>query len=503
MDISVLNSTVEVNDTDFLAFGVKPELKPEKFQRYEPKFTALQKCRKRANQNLELGKILGKIAGNECDVSAEVTADLLKLSGYGKANGELTNLIDKKGRVYTCPQSLISANTRLDTNYQIKTATRHRKRIYEAFTSRLGEIKEHSLYVSFLTPTFPNLLGVGFADNDRFQAKAWELFLQMKIFDEFFYAGFSKTEWTLGASGKRARTGRAFDLHKDGINYHSHVLCINHKPFAAGETSQLENELAFMNKSSAYTKKDKCLIHNSLRIVTAWTKCLKKAHREIFGKRLKVNTKSGRVRFTFQNVNTNEIKSYDLDEARNGIFWEIAKTASYTAKGNSFKGLTPELLLEAENVFRGKRIINAFGVFRKRVERSSATSADLVKQVTKQSRNVAQQVSNLLFDNTLRGENEPLKTYGIRLCSQGLRDTWLRYLEVNKDLIIAKRRDALLERFPNSVFTDLSGQSYYGWQAVKLLRQKEKEFQPNYDRASDNYYIFKEYQKRYFEQVGH
>ncbi len=495
MYVSITKQSACVNNHSFLKVALKPKL--------QPKFTALQKCRKRANQNLELGKILGEIAGSRRDVSAEITADLLKLSGYGKANGELTNLVDKKGRVYTCPQSLISANTRLDTNYQIRTARRHRKRIYEAFTNRLGEIVERDLYVSFLTPTFPNLLGVGFAENDKFQAKAWELFLQMKIFDEFFYAGFSKTEWTLGGSGERAKAGRAFDVHKDGINYHSHVLCINHKPFAEGETSQLENELAFMNKDSAYTKEDKSLIRNSLRIISAWTKCLKKAHREIFGKHLKVNTKSGRVRFTFQSVNKNEIKSYDLDEARDGIFWEIAKTANYTAKGNSYKGLTPELLLEAENVFRGKRIINPFGVFRKQVERISATSLDLVKQSTKQSRNVTKIAPNLLFDSVLRGENEPLKTYGIRLCSQGLRDTWLRYLEVNKDLIIAKRRDALLERFPNSVFTDLSGQSYYGWQAVKLLKQKEKELQKGYSRANDNYYIFKEYQKRYFQELVH
>jgi hypothetical protein len=325
----------------------------------------------------------------------------------------------------------------------------------------------------------------------------------MKVFGEFFYAGFSKTEWTLGNSGERAKTGRAFDVYKDGINYHSHVLCINHKPFATGETSILENELAFMNRSGKGAAEEKRLIRNSLKIVSAWTSCLKKAHQELFGKYLKVKTKSGRVRFTFQNVNINEIKSYDVDEARSGIFWEIAKTANYTAKGNSYKGLTPELLLEAENVFKGKRIINPFGVFRKQVERASATSADLVKQSTKQSRNVVQQISNFLFDNILRGENEPLKSYGVRLCEQGLRDTWLRYLEVNKDLIIAKRRDALLERFPNSVFTDLSGQTYYGWQAVKLLTQKKKELHKGYDRASDNYYIFKEYQKRYFEEIGH
>jgi hypothetical protein len=107
---------------------------------------------------------------------------------------------------------------------------------------------------------------------------------------------------------------------------------------------------------------------------------------------------------------------------------------------------------------------------------------------------------NSLLSNALRGETEPLKTYGIRLCSQGLRDTWLRYLEVNKDFIIAKSRDGLLGRFPNSVFTDLSGQSYYGWNAKRLLNQKEKELSPEYNPESDNYHLFREYLQHVDEQ---
>ncbi len=465
--------------------------------------TPIEKARCRANQNLKLGQNLGEIAKAQRDVSAEVTADLLKLSGCDKANGELTNLVDKKGRVFNCPQSLASASTRLDVNYQLQTSRRHRKRIYEAFISRIDEIKEHNLNVSFLTPTFPNLLGVGFADNDRFQARAWELFLQMKIFDEFFYAGISKTDWTLGGSDERAQTGRAFDLHKDGINYHLHALCINYKPFADGETSALENKLAYLEKNPQASPEEKRLIRNSLRIILAWTKCLKKAHREVFGKFLRIKTNSRRVRFTFQSVGVDEIKAYDSDESKNGIFWEIAKAAGYTAKGSSFDGLPPDLLLEAENVFRGKRIINPFGVFRKYAESTETTSQSLVNQPTKQSEKLIETADNSLFDNALRGETEPLKSYGIRLCSQGLRDTWLRYLKVNEGLIIAKRRDALLKRFPKSTFTDLSGKSYYGWQAVKLLKQKEKEKQEGYNPAFDNYYLFREYQKAYFSEITH
>jgi hypothetical protein len=448
--------------------------------------------------NKQIGERLGEIAQTCGDVAAEVTADLLKLSGYEKACGELTNLIDKKGRVFNCPQSLISATTRLDTNYQRKTARRHRKRIYETFAAHLPDIVEHNLNVSFLTPTFPNLLGVGFADNDRFQTLAWEKFLQSEAFRDFIYAGFGKTEWTTGNKGERARIGRAFDLKSDGINYHSHALCINYKPFADGDTASLENRLAYLKKNPQTSLEEKRLVRNSLRIVAAWTKCLKKAHREIFGKLLRINTDSRQARFSFRSVGVDEIKAYDSDESKNGIFWEIAKAASYTAKGSSFDELPPELLLEAENVFRGKRIINPFGAFRKYAESREITSETLVNQPTKQSEETPLQVCNSLFENVLRGENEALKSYGIRLCNQGLRATWLRYLDVNRDLIIAKRRDALLERFPNSVFKDLSGKSYYGWKALREIYQRFKESKPDYDAATDNYRLFKTYQTQYF-----
>jgi hypothetical protein len=486
--------------------------------RPKPQISVFEKSQRRARQNLQTGTNLGDIAELRGDIAAEVTADLLKLSAHDKANGELINMRDKKGRAFTCPQALISANTRLDVNYDIRTARRHRKKIYEAFAAQIPDIKEFGLGVSFITPTFPNLLGVGFADNDRFQSLAWEKFLQSPVVHDFLYGGYSKTEWTLGNKAERARTERAFDLNLDGINYHSHALCINSKPFADGETSELENRLAAIRNKLAAIKKpnrkpfsdshaerfyklENRKILNSLRIVSEWTKCLKRAHRKIFGKPLKVKTNSGRVRFTFQNVGVEEIKAYDADEAKNGIFWEIAKTASYTAKGNAYNELPPELLLEAENVFRNKRIINPFGIFHKRAERNENAAHSLVNPPTQQAETTPPTEAKTLFDNALRGEYEPLKNYGIRLCSQGLRDTWLRYLAVNAELIIANRRDAMLERFPNAIFKDLSGKSYYGWCALKEKRQREKERQPNYDAASDNYHLFRAYQSHYVAEM--
>jgi hypothetical protein len=425
----------------------------------KPRITAIEKSRRRARQNLQTGLKLGKVAQTHKDTASEVTADLLKLSAHEKASGELTNLKDKRGREFTCPYSFISAHSILDTNYQNRTARRHRKTIYEAFERHLPDIVEHNLDVSFLTPTFPNLLGIGFADNDKFQTKAWELFLQTKVFDDFFYAGYQKTESTLGNKAERERLKRAFDLKLDGINYHCHVLCINYKPFANGNTPEIENKLLSLRKNGK-TAEEKRPLLNSLRVVSAWTKCIRKAHREIFGKSLKIKTNSHRARFSFQSVPLNQIKAYDFDESNNGIFWEIAKAVNYTGKAASFRDLPPELLLEAENVFRNKRLINPFGAFRKYVQKDSDEPDSLLNQSTQQTENTPRNSYNSLFGNVLRGKNEPLKTYGIRLCEQGLRDTWLQYLDKNIDGIIKKRRDALLERFPHAVFTDLSGKSY-------------------------------------------
>jgi hypothetical protein len=75
------------------------------------------------------------------------------------------------------------------------------------------------------------------------------------------------------------------------------------------------------------------------------------------------------------------------------------------------------------------------------------------------------------------------------------------HLDMNRDLIIAKRCDALLERFPNSVFKDLSGKSYYGWKALREIKQKLKESKPDYNPATDNYRLFKTYQTQYFASV--
>jgi hypothetical protein len=462
---------------------------------------ATQIAMRRANETGKNGQKLAKSPKIKSDIESLVVSDLLILSGDERANGSLKNLVDKKGREYECAVALVQASTVLDTAYSAKKARTHRKMISDAFVAALPDVIEFGLNIGFQTPTFPNLLGFGFQQNDEYQTAVWEMFLQGKVFHEFFYAGYAKTDWTLGGKTERRKTGRAFDLNLDGINYHLHALSINHKPLAAGETGALENRLAYMKRypnSKKHTAADIRAIRNSLKVVKFWTHCLKTVYRKMFGKPLRIKTKSGLARFTFQNVSVDEIKNYDAGESKSGIFFEIAKTASYTAKGLDFKELTPELLHDAEKTFRNKRVINPFGAFRQAVQRKpNAVAPVLVNQPTQQTENAQPETDNPLFDNVLSGEKETLKNYGIRLCSQGLRDTWLNYLRMNAPMIIEQRRNNLLGRFPHAVFTDLTDKSYYGWRAEKLIKQREKESLPDYDADADSYRQFESYQLTY------
>jgi hypothetical protein len=470
---------------------------------------ATQIAIRRANETGKNGQKLAMSSKIKDDIESLVSSDMLILSGDKRANGSLKNLVDKKGREYECAVALVQASTVLDATYSAKKARTHRKLISDAFGVALPDIIEFGLNVGFQTPTYPNLLGFGFGQNDEYQTAVWEMFLQEDVFHEFFYAGYAKTDWTLGNRAERKRRKRAFDLFLDGINYHSHVLSINHKPLAAGETSKLEDRLTRL-KAKKTDKKcaeshitqfyriEKRLIRNCLRIVKAWTKCLKTVYKKMFGKSLRIKTKSGLARFTFQNVSVDEIKNYKAGESMSGIFFEIAKTASYTAKGLDFKELTPELLHDAEKTFRNKRIINPFGAFRQSVQRQPKTDApSLVNQPTQQLTNAQHETDNTLFDNCLSGEKERLKKYGIRLCSQGLRDTWLNYLKINAPLIIEQRRNDLLGRFPHAVFTDLTNKTYYGWRAEKLIKQREKESKIDYDVSTDTFRQFESYQLAY------
>ncbi len=227
----------------------------------------------------------------EADVYQLVLADLLELESDEKANGVLHNLNDGKGREYSCAIGTQFAYSRLSVCYQRKQTATQRKRLQMAFMEKLDFIEKNKLEVCFFTPTYPNLLGVGFERNSEFHAKAWELFLRSKSIRKAFAGGYSKTEFTLGEEKKRLETGESFDLDKHGINFHNHALVILKKALAFADSHQLENKLEAIRKGKiTVSKEEKLLIGRSVRIGKKWTECLKIAHKEVLGKSLKIKT---------------------------------------------------------------------------------------------------------------------------------------------------------------------------------------------------------------------
>jgi ribosomal protein S17E len=54
----------------------------------------------------------------------------------------------------------------------------------------------------------------------------------------------------------------------------------------------------------------------------------------------------------------------------------------------------------------------------------------------------------------------------------GLEDVWIKKLGEIKPDVIRRRREKLLEQFPNAIFTDLTGEKYYGEDVHKFLSVK-------------------------------
>jgi hypothetical protein len=54
----------------------------------------------------------------------------------------------------------------------------------------------------------------------------------------------------------------------------------------------------------------------------------------------------------------------------------------------------------------------------------------------------------------------------------GLEAVWIQKLVEVKPKLIKYRREKLLESFPNAIFTDLTGEQYYGETAELMLLRK-------------------------------
>jgi hypothetical protein len=458
-----------VNDTDILAYGVKPELKPElKPKKFSP--DVMKKARRTSSNAYLIGEALESVA---VDNYQKAKARVSKvLDADEKANGVLYNLEDKKGREYRCSVGFDFTNWRLSDSYQRRQARRHRNTIYKAFMSRIEDIKAHDLKVCFFTPSFPNQLNFGMKQNSELHALAWEMFLKSDVCRKFFLAGYSRVEFT--------DKSKMADI---SINYHNHALTILNGEIAFGNSFDLEDKLSKLKIAGAAMTAKRPII-NTLRIARRWTKCIKRAYFDLYGKRMKVRTLSGNCRVDFKEVDVSEIENYDPSEKQTGVLFELA---GYTAKQANFVGLLKNeskgaaLLAEAEYVFRNKRILTGFGVFKARPKATSSllneeTYRCQIETKTKVSAN--EHRTNNAKEKILRigvervDFSRNIVINGIAMIELGLEDVWIKKLGEIKPDIIRRRRDKLLEQFPNAIFTDLTGEKYYGEDVHKFLPVK-------------------------------
>jgi hypothetical protein len=466
MNTSICENKAYVNDTDILAYGVKPELKPElKPKKFIP--DVMKKARRTSNNAYQIGEALEAVA---VDNYQKAKARISKvLDADEKANGVLHNLEDRKGREYRCSVGFDFTNWRLSDSYQRKQARRHRTTLYKALMSRIDDVKAHDLKVCFFTPSFPNQVNFGMKQNSELHALAWEKFLKSDECRKFFLGGYSRIEFT-----EKSKTA---DI---SINYHNHALTILSEEIAFGNSFDLEDKLSKLKIAGA-TMKAKRPIINTLQIARRWTKCIKRAYFELYGKRMKVKTLSGNCRVDFKEVDLSEIENYDPNEKQTGVLFELA---GYTAKQANFVGLLKNeakgaaLLAEAEYVFRNKRILTGFGVFKARPKAASSllneeTYRCKSEPQTKVSSN--EHRTNNAKDKIFRNGvdridfSKNIVINGIAMIELGLEDAWIKKLDAIKPEIIRRRRDKLLDQFPNAIFTDLTGEKYYGQDAYKFL----------------------------------
>jgi hypothetical protein len=439
----------------------------------------LRTAKSQAQNSLLLASRL-KVANEiEPDNYQLVTADLMELEADPKANGVLHNLKDGKEREYSCAIAPQFAYNRVSPTYQRRQTSRQRRRLQTAFVEKLDFIEEKKYEVCFFTPTYPNLLGIGFKQNAEFHAKVWELFLRDKFVRKMFLGGYSRTEWTAGKKKERLETGASFDLNVHGLNWHNHALVILKKALEFSNSHQLENKLQGIKDGNiTVSKEEKLLLGRSLKIVKKWTEFLKVAHKQVFKKCLKIKTKSKLAKVDFRKVDLEQIKNHS-NEKRKGILYEIC---GYIAKQGDFKSLSPELLKEAERVFRHKRILVPFGCFKKSKSKTESDNKPksevnniidpLLKSYTCRLKSDSEINDNFLSYQTLTDTKKSLKKIGLEMYEAGKGKDWLIHLGKIKNYLITKHRNNLLLRFPNAVFTDLTGQKYYGCNVEPLLEGK-------------------------------
>ncbi len=484
MNVSILNSTVEVNGTDFLAFGAKPELKPEKFQRYEPKEKAFRQAHRRSGDGVKIGlKLRGAaIAGSEID--STIDGDLIvSLSQKSSGNHSVFhNHSDFKDRAFTAATAFIGSGSRVDGVSARKASYKPRKQLRKAFLERELDIVAGKVFPFFITPTFPNLPNTDFVTNFLFLVNVWTKFRKTDYFKRVIDGAYRKFEFT------------TTDAEILNYNFHPHLLGLTTVEFADNSED-----------CPKQCKKSHRCINNfknpqNVEFAAVWTHCLQLSSKEMFDCEIDL----GKLEHTvvdFRRVSLNDVRTVE----RHGVLFELTK---YMAKSSDFLDLQPSELLAANKILKGKRLLAAVGSFNDYKGKAAAVfnkqrlydAYQLQEYMTWKARHNSQDFlfaksgtldgfikGNIMTDlqnriakrnelNRLERKQKPkfdkgylsmreLRKVGRELNSSGVaadRVKWLALLDRNVRLMVADARNKFLERHPNAEITTLDGKIYLG-----------------------------------------
>jgi hypothetical protein len=130
------------------------------------------------------------------------------------------------------------------------------------------------------------------------------------------------------------------------------------------------------------------------------------------------------------------------------------------------------LLAEAEYVFRNKRILTGFGIFKAKRKTNPTAKPATVNQKSSKAIPLLSRKHTVENSSPKSGlsstkpiayqTQKSLLKSGMEMIEAGRKVEWLNHLEKVKDFFILQRRNRLLSHFPNGIFTDLLGNKFYG-----------------------------------------
>jgi hypothetical protein len=406
-DISVTLTTNGVNSASASSRGLKLSVKPE-FTPYEKALNMLR-SRKRNAQKLAYAVNHSEFESYDAYIHSLFTAEHL-LANAGTANHFVAeNLLSAAGETFTGYGSFTVASSSLDAAYLKAKSKKSRK----AITFALELCKTHlaankiRAYKHFITFTQPTLIGVALEKTFAVADYAWSLFRKRKYFVENIFGAVIAEEFTLGENYKRE--SRAWTFDKDGFNAHRHLIAFG-----------------------------KWLDVKQLKI--DWTECLEIAAVK-FGYRLNFNTANGLAVVNRQTV-------WSDSKA-------IEELGKYICKNSTFDDLPASELIAVEQALQRKRMLQTFGKCNRRVGTQAADAhLDTTSVIDGEQ---SQKVVNI-------NENKVKKHYLKATFQEKLESGGLEHARIYLRKELSKRRkwriDNFLEKFPDAVITDLSGNQF-------------------------------------------